>query len=72
MLSYKKEWRKHFFDVLGLAEIQKDKYSGFYTTVTNFSNDKLGYNNLQGGAIRPWDGTIPTTKILVWFLLWGA
>jgi len=57
MLSYKKEWRKHFFDVLGLAEIQKDKYSGFYTTVTNFSNDKLGYNNLQGGAIRPWDGT---------------
>lgn len=57
MLSYKKEWRKHFFDVLGLAEIQKDKYSGFYTTVTNFSNDKLGYDNLQGGAIRPWDGT---------------
>ena len=24
MLSYKKEWRKHFFDVLGLAEVQKD------------------------------------------------
>lgn len=57
MLSYKKEWRKHFFDVLGLAEVQKDQYSGFYTTVTNFSIDGLGYNNLQGGALRPWEGT---------------
>ena len=57
MLSYKKEWRKHFFDVLGLAEVQKDQYSGFYTTVTNFSSDGLGYNNLQGGALRPWEGT---------------
>ena len=55
MLSYKKEWRKHFFDVLGLAEVQKDQYSGFYTTVTNFSIDGLGYNNLQGGALRPWE-----------------
>ena len=52
-----KEWRKHFFDVLGLAEVQKDQYSGFYTTVTNFSIDGLGYNNLQGGALRPWEGT---------------
>lgn len=57
MLSYKKEWRKHFFDVLGLAEVQKDQYSGFYTTVTNFSIDGLGYNNLQGGALRSWEGT---------------
>lgn len=57
VLSYKKEWRKHFFDILGLAELQKDQYSGFYTTVTNFSTDDLGYNNLQAGALRPWEGT---------------
>lgn len=43
--------------ILGLLEVQKDQYSGFYTTVTNFSIDGLGYNNLQGGALRPWEGT---------------
>ena len=52
-----KEMLPPFFDVLGLAEVQKDQYSGFYTTVTNFSIDGLGYNNLQGGALRPWEGT---------------
>lgn len=57
VLTYQKEWRKHYFDILGLAELQKDQYSGFYTTVTNFSSDDLGYHNLQDGALRPWEGT---------------
>jgi len=57
MLTYKKNWKKHFFDALVLAELQKETYTGFYTTVTNFSTDKLGYDNLQGGAIRLWEGT---------------
>ena len=57
MLTYKKNWKKHFFDALALAELQKETYSGFYTTVTNFSTDNFGYDNLQAGAIRLWEGT---------------
>ncbi|WP_373125562.1 SusC/RagA family TonB-linked outer membrane protein [Bacteroides sp. HPS0048] len=57
ILSYKKNWRKHFFDVLALAELQKETYTGYYTTVTNFSSDQFGYDNLQAGAIRLWEGT---------------
>jgi TonB-linked SusC/RagA family outer membrane protein len=57
MLTYKKNWKKHFFDALELAELQKETYTGFYTTVTNFSTDLFGYNNLQAGAIRLWEGT---------------
>ena len=57
MLTYKKGWKKHFFDVLALAELQKETYTGFYTTVTNCNTDKFGYDNLQAGAVRLWEGT---------------
>ena len=57
LLSYSNSWGKHHLDVLGLAEAQKNILSGFYTTVTNFSTDKFGYNNLQAGAVRLWEGT---------------
>lgn len=57
MLTYKKNWKKHYFDALALAELQKETYTGFYTTATNFNTDKFGYNNLQAGALRPWEGT---------------
>ena len=29
MLTYKKGWKKHFFDVLALAELQKETYMGY-------------------------------------------
>lgn len=29
----------------------------FYTTATNFSTDRFGYDNLQAGAVRLWEGT---------------
>lgn len=57
MLTYHRNWKKHFFDVLTLAELQKETYTGYYTTVTNFSTDKFGFDNLQAGALRPWEGT---------------
>lgn len=57
MLSYANDWGKHHLDVLGLGEAQKNILTGFYTTVTNFSTDKFGYNNLQAGALRLWEGT---------------
>ena len=57
LLSYSNDWGKHHLDALGLAEAQKNILTGFYTTVTNFSTDKFGYNNLQAGAVRLWEGT---------------
>lgn len=57
MLTYQKHLKRHFIDVLALAEVQQEKFSGFNTTVTNFSSDLFGYDNLQAGALRPWEGT---------------
>lgn len=57
MLTYRKQAGAHFFDVLALGELEKNIYKGFYTTVTNFSSNALGYHNLQAGALRSWDGT---------------
>lgn len=57
MLGYSNSWGKHQLDALGLAEAQKNILTGFYTTVTNFSTDKFGYNNLQAGAVRLWEGS---------------
>ncbi len=72
MLTYKKNWKKHFFDVLALAELQKETYTGYYTTVSNFSTDKFGYNNLQAGALRLWEGTNSTTTNPVWHPSWDV
>ena len=57
MITYNKHINKHYIDVLALAEAQKETYTGYYTTVTNFNTDEFGYNNLQAGAVRLWDGT---------------
>lgn len=57
VLNYKKNREKHYVDLVGLAEYQREKLTGFHTTVTNFSSDEFGYNNLQAGALRLWEGT---------------
>ncbi len=57
VLSYNKKVEAHAFGLTALAEIQKDTYRGYHTTVTNFSTDLLGYDNLSAGALRPWSGT---------------
>jgi len=57
ILNYKKDMASHHIDLLALAEVQKEVLTGFYTTVTNFSSDKFGYDNIQAGALRLWEGT---------------
>lgn len=57
ILTYRTHMKRHFIDALALAEVQQECYTGFYTTVTNFSSDLFGYDNLQAGALRPWEGT---------------
>lgn len=55
--SYKKKIGFHLFDFYLLGEVQDETFSGFNTTVTNFSSNATGYDNLALGALRPWEGT---------------
>lgn len=57
MLTYQKHLKRHFIDMLALAEVQEEKFTGFHTTATNFNSDLFGYDKLQAGALRPWEGT---------------
>ena len=57
MLTYRKKFQKHLLELLALGELQKETYNGYYTTVTNFNTDQFGYDNLQAGAVRLWEGT---------------
>lgn len=56
-LTYNHDWGKHHLDLLGLGEVQSQTMKGFYTTVSSFSTDAFGYNNLAAGAVRAWGGT---------------
>ena len=47
----------HLLDVMAVAEAQREKKTGFYTTAANFPTNAYGYDNLSAGAIRPWNGT---------------
>ena len=55
-LNYVNTWNIHGLDILGLAEVQQDTYRGHSVTVTGFSSDALGDDNLQSGSTRPWEG----------------
>lgn len=54
-LNYKKTINKHRFDILGLAEVQQYKSSGFKTTVRGFGTDYFGAENLSAGATLKWN-----------------
>jgi TonB-linked SusC/RagA family outer membrane protein len=54
MLNYNKAIDKHYFDLLALAEVQKNTYAGFGATIRGFSTDAFGYNNLKAGAVWKW------------------
>ncbi|MBR5102866.1 MAG: SusC/RagA family TonB-linked outer membrane protein, partial [Muribaculaceae bacterium] len=57
VLTYDRKVGIHHFNALALAEAQRDTYSGFFTTTTNFTENKLGYDAIQAGALALWDGT---------------
>ena len=57
MLSYDKILGRHSFSALALFELQQETMSGHFVTVTNFSTDIMGYDDLSAGALRPWGGT---------------
>ena len=47
----------HHVELLALAEAESSIAKGFYTTVSGFSTDNYGYDNLSAGAELPWGGT---------------
>lgn len=56
-LNWIKTLGQHDIDVMFLAEARRKAQKGFYATVTDFSTDAFGYDNLSAGGIRPWGGT---------------
>ncbi len=56
-LNWQHDFAKHHVELMALGESEHNKQKGFYTTVSNFSTDAFGYNNLSAGGVRPWDGT---------------
>ena len=44
-------------NVMGLAEVERNTHTGFYTTTTGFSNNAIGIDAIQAGAVTLWDGT---------------
>ena len=48
--NYKKAFGSHFIDVLGLAELQDYRYTGFGAQAKQFGTNFFGFNNLGAGA----------------------
>ena len=47
----------HKLSAQALAEAQRQTLTGFHVTTTNFTNNSLGYDAIQAGALTQWDGT---------------
>ncbi|MBQ8009256.1 MAG: SusC/RagA family TonB-linked outer membrane protein [Bacteroidaceae bacterium] len=60
LISYERDFGKHHIDLLALGEAQKTTLKEFHTTASNLSTNSFGYNNLQAGAERLWEGTSST------------
>jgi TonB-linked SusC/RagA family outer membrane protein len=56
-LDYTLKWKESSLNLMVLAEALQEKKKGFFTTVTSFSTDAFGYDELTAGASRPWGGT---------------
>ncbi len=56
-LSYHLKKDKSELNLMALAEETTHKSREFHTTVTGFTSDAYGYEELTAGSSRPWDGT---------------
>ena len=56
-LSYLLKTGKSELNLMALAEENTHKSREFHTTVTGFTSDAYGYEELTAGSSRPWDGT---------------
>ena len=56
-LSYLLKTGKSELSLMALAEESTHKSREFHTTVTGFTSDAYGYEELTAGSARPWNGT---------------
>ena len=56
-LTYSLDTKNSSLNLMVLAEAEKARSTGFFTTTTGFSTDAFSYNKLSAGANRPSDGT---------------
>ena len=56
-LSYLLKTGNSELSLMALAEENTHKSREFHTTVTGFTSDAYGYEELTAGSARPWDGT---------------
>ena len=56
-LSYQFNVGKSAISLMALTEETTNKIKEFHTTVTGFTSDAYGYEELTAGSARPWDGT---------------
>ena len=56
-LDYTLKWQKSSLNLMALAEAEKEKRTGFYTTSSRFSTNAFGYDKLSAGAANLWEGT---------------
>lgn len=56
-LDWTHSWGVSDLSMSLLGEYQKDRRTGFWTTVKGFTTNDFTYNNLAAGSIRPYGGT---------------
>lgn len=56
-ITWDKTLGRNHFNVMGLAEIERNIHTGFYSTTTGFSSNDIGIDAIQAGAVTLWDGT---------------
>ena len=57
VVAWDKTLDRSHINVMGLAEIERNIHTGFYTTTTGYSNNAIGLDAIQAGAVTLWDGT---------------
>ena len=57
ILTWDKMLGLNHINVMGLAEVERNVHTGFYTTTTGFSNNAIGIDAIQAGSVTLWEGT---------------
>ena len=57
IVTWDKTLGRNHLNVMGLAEVERNIHTGFYTTTTGFSSNDIGIDAIQAGAVTLWDGT---------------
>ena len=57
IITWNKTLGHHHINVMGLAEVERDTHTGFYTTTTGFASNDIGIDAIQAGAVALWEGT---------------